>query len=673
MTEQSFSPTYGRYPPGVTDGGYSSNVLSARRATSAAPRGVTVRQLLFHLNAIFDRSSKKRLLVATLLSIVTSLLDTLAIALVLPLVNLATGRGASSAVVRAISEVTGLHDDGSLTALVAGFVVSLFILKDLGTLAFTWWLTGFIYTERVQTSARILDYMLRAPYSEVGRRSQADLMRSMDSAVVTVFTLSLGGLMNGFTACFAVASILTTLFVVAFIPTLALTVYFGVATMIFARLTRPRASTAGKSINEASVDGYKMAFAALGTVKEIKLRGSQTYFVNRFRDAQLRGAYAARTANFIGVSPRYLLEIMFVLAVGIVLVTTQPSSHSGSGPGISVIALYVTAGFRILPAVTSLLSSVSNIRVGADSLQTVQNEVEAARAARREDARKSSPGAETFRDFAELRFDDVTFRYPDSSGQALKGVSFRIERGQSVALVGASGAGKTTLVDLLLGLRSPTNGSIFVDNTCLARRLGDWQGAIGYVAQEVYILDASLVENVAFDVPRNLIDRDRVLTVLDQAELSQVLDELPDGLDTQLGERGTRLSGGQRQRVGIARALYRSPSVLVLDEATSALDNETEHRINMSIARLHGSVTIVVVAHRLSTVRNVDNILFLDSGRVAGEGTFEVLRSANHNFARLVALGSLDAPQDNPGESLASDDDSPRASGAQVPPDDHAH
>ena len=607
-----------------------------------------MRQLLSHLNAIFDRRSKRRLLFATLGSIATSLLDTLAIALVLPLIDLATGRGASSAVVRSIAEVTGLHDDSSLTTLVAGSVVALFILKDLGTLTFTWWLTGFIYGERVRTSARILDHMLRAPYADVGRRSQADLMRSMDSAVLQVFNLSISGLMYGFAACFAVASILTTLFVVAFVPSLALTVYFGFATLAFARFARPRALAAGKELNEASVDGYKTAFAALGAVKEIKLRGSQTYFVNRYREAQLRGAYAGRTANFIGVCPKYLLEIMFVLAVGIVIVTAQPTHHGGTRQGIGLIALFVTAGFRILPAVTSVLSNVSNIRVGADSLETVHNEVVAARAARHDDARRPSVGAETFGGFAEFRFDDVTFRYPDSSAEALKGVSFRVQRGQSVALVGGSGAGKTTLVDLFLGLRNPTSGAILVDGSDLAQGLGDWQDAIGYVAQEVYILDASLLENVAFDVPRDRIDRGRVLRALDQAELSQVLDDLPDGLDTQLGERGTRLSGGQRQRVGIARALYRSPSVLVLDEATSALDNETEHRINRAIARLHGSVTIVVVAHRLSTVRNVDSIVFLDSGRVAGQGTFDGLRSANPDFARLVALGSLDAPPDAP-------------------------
>jgi ATP-binding cassette subfamily C protein len=240
-----------------------------------------------------------------------------------------------------------------------------------------------------------------------------------------------------------------------------------------------------------------------------------------------------------------------------------------------------------------------------------------------------------------LTVESVSFRYEGTRRLVLEDVSLTVQRGESVAIVGTSGAGKSTLVDLILGLHRPQQGVIRVDGVNIADDVEGWQRQIGLVPQEVYLLDASLRENVAFGIPDDEIDDDRVTTAIRRAQLEQFVVGLPEGLATETGERGVRLSGGQRQRLGIARAFYTDPQVLVLDEATSALDNATEAELSSMIAELHGTLTMIVIAHRLSTVKNCDRVFLLEHGRLSASGTFEQLLATSPAFARLAELARL--------------------------------
>jgi ABC-type multidrug transport system fused ATPase/permease subunit len=304
---------------------------------------------------------------------------------------------------------------------------------------------------------------------------------------------------------------------------------------------------------------------------------------------------------------------------------------------VGLVALFVAAGFRVLPSVSALLASASNVRVGVVFVDLVHAEIVAARTSVPVD-RGAAPLP--FGDV--LHVEDVSFRYPESNVDALTGVTLSVPRGTTTALVGGSGAGKTTLVDIILGLHSPTAGRVSVDGNDIRERLAGWQRNLAYVPQEVYILDATLAENIAFDQDRDAIDEQRLARSVDRAQLRGLVSSLPHGVDTPVGEKGTRLSGGQRQRIGIARALYREPEMLVLDEATSALDNETEHRIGQTLAALRGEITVLIVAHRLSTVRDADQIVFLSEGTVQAAGTFSEVRERSPEFARMVELGSLE-------------------------------
>lgn len=597
-----------------------------------------MRHLLRRLSDILDRPTKFRLALATVVSLVLALLDTAAIVLMLPLVELASGNPPVSGLMTTVARVLGNPPVGRLTLYVTIAVVGLFVAKDLGALGFTWWMARFKGLNRVRTSSALLRHFLTAPYTEVSRRSTSELIRTMVDAVIQVYGSVVYGLMQVVTSGLSLLAILGALLYTAPLPTLALVAYLGLASALYLRVMKPKAVRAGENSAAASEVAWRSALGALGGLKETRVRGSEAVFVRRFEAASLRGVRPAQIAEFIGAAPRYFLEILFIIAVGVILVvgTASGPGSTGASSVVGLLAMFVAAGFRTLPAVTAVLSNVNAIRFGLPYLALVHDEIH--RMAKLEAPQRPTKRLALER---EVFVDDVAFRYPGGSHDALDGVTLTLPYGSSLALVGGSGAGKTTLIDLLLGLHQPARGRVSVDGQDIAENLRGWQANIGYVPQDVFLLDATLAENIAFDEPRDQIDMVRLQAAINQAQLGDVVDALPDGVDTYLGERGSRLSGGQRQRVGIARALYRNPRVLVLDEATSALDNETEHRISTVITALRGKVTVVTVAHRLSTVRHADAIAFMVDGRIVSIGTFEQLRHSNAQFDQLVRLGSL--------------------------------
>ncbi len=598
-----------------------------------------MRDLLAKLRLIFDRRTKVKLMLATVGSVAVSLLDTLAIALVLPLVDLATGTGSPSGPTAWIAEQLGNPERGTLTIILTVAVVGLFILKDLGSIAFNWWISGFIAYERVKVSSRLLRHFLTVPYPMISRRSSADLLRSMNDSVFNLFNFTVSGLMNSVTSAIAILAIIAALFVVAPLPTLGVVAYVALAGLLYVGLIKPRATAAGRAMSGAFVESWRTAFAALGAMKEVRIRGSQEHFVGNYRAAAGQAAHASRTANFLAGLPKYVLEILFIAAVGLVLLLSALTANvQGGSSVVALLALFVAAGFRVLPAITGLLGSLSSIKVGTASLDIVVDELRVMSSLGHAD-RAHEPA---LRLAESIELSAVSFRYPEADSDVLSGVDLTIPSGSSIAFVGGSGAGKSTLVDLIVGLYTPHSGRICVDGVDVVAHRSQWQKNIGYVPQDVHLLDASLAENIAFDVDRVAIDEGRLAAAIEQAQLSDMLTELPQGIDTPLGEKATRLSGGQRQRVGIARALYHQPQLLVLDEATSALDNETEHRISETITGLHGAVTVIIVAHRLSTVRHCDQIAYLKNGRIESVGTFDELRRHNPEFANLVRLGSLE-------------------------------
>jgi ABC-type multidrug transport system fused ATPase/permease subunit len=353
----------------------------------------------------------------------------------------------------------------------------------------------------------------------------------------------------------------------------------------------------------------------LGGAKDVKIRGCEQEFLDQFRHHSDGQARMAALQSLVHQVPRLWFELLAVAAL-LLLTAVMVWQGTPSERLLPMLGLFATVAFRMLPSVNHMTSAIHRLRTADGMLIDLAKELSLADATA--PIRPTTPLS--FRDAIVL--DNVRFRYPGSHENVLDSVSIRIPHGASVGFVGGSGAGKSTLVDVILGLLPPAAGRVTVDGTDIHDNLRGWQDTIGYVSQTIYLCDDSIRRNIAFGVPEKDVDDAAVRRALKAAQLDEFVDSLPAGADTFVGERGVRLSGGQRQRIGIARALYHDPEVLVLDEATSALDVDTEKGVMAAVNALHGTKTLIIVAHRLTTVADCDTLYRLEKGRVVQSGSF---------------------------------------------------
>ncbi|MBV7411181.1 ABC transporter ATP-binding protein/permease [Dermabacteraceae bacterium TAE3-ERU27] len=601
-----------------------------------ADGGAGIIPALLQLNDLLARGVKVRILLIAILSVIFGVMETVGIIMVLPLVDLAAGNNNLPGFANRLTSYLGVGDTRGTGVLLVCLVVGIFILKDVGTIWFNFWKARFISTERAATQVQMMQGYMSLPWQDYRGRTTAEMVRTIHDAVSRVYGSVVGGFISLIASAFTVLSILVALFAAIPLQALIIMLYFAFGATLYMRFIKPRTLKVGKEIMEASVQGYVAAFDGLAGYKEITLRHTEGYFVEKYRIAANRDAAANATAEFYTSIPKFLLEILFISAVGILLLYMFLVGDQGQAVG--TMALLVAAGFRLLPNVSAIISAINNVRLGSESLDIISQENKVIKAG----SILSEGFSKRLGYKHQIVLEDVHFRYNGSDCDVLNGVSLNIPYGSSVAFVGGSGAGKTTLVDIILGLLSPTSGKVLVDGYDISSDVRGWQENVAMVSQEVYVSNASVLQNIVFDKPSGCVEEKRLLTTVERAQLKDLISNLPEGMETLCGERGGRLSGGQRQRIGIARALYREPSLLVLDEATSALDNETEKKITDTIDALGGDVTVVVVAHRLSTVKNVDQVVYLENGKVSGVGSFRELQKTNEKFAQLVALGKLD-------------------------------
>ena len=363
-----------------------------------------------------------------------------------------------------------------------------------------------------------------------------------------------------------------------------------------------------------------MERAALGSFDAAALRFSRTQYISAT----------------LGMLPRFVLE---VIAFGGILLLVLVLMHRGEGLAtvLPVVSVYAFAGYRLMPALQMIYDSATMLRFAAPAIHRLFKSMQEIAV----EVKPVQSHAEKIVPRQSIGFKQVTYSYPGADRPALKGLSLSISVPSTVGVVGKSGSGKTTAVDVILGLLQPQIGSLQVDNVDITPDvLPAWQGSLGYVPQQIFLADDSVAANIAFGRLEGDIDRAAVERAARAANLHDfIVEELPEGYDTSVGERGIRLSGGQRQRIGIARALYHEPQVLVLDEATSALDNLTEEAVMEAVRNLGGKTTVILIAHRLTTVRDCDHIFILDRGRLVGEGTFEELSRTHPQFRALAGHG----------------------------------
>lgn len=568
-------------------------------------------------------------------SLILAGLDMIGVLAMLPLMQLITTGKADGLFLETVSAIIGTTDVATLLPLVAGLVMVAFLVKSVGALLFRWWLLGRTTRISALASAELMRRYVQAPYSAHRQRSASEIYRNINDATMQASSVLLATVSMA-TDIMTMAAIVVILTLSSPISTLFAGVMFGVIVFGTQRILRRRQLSLGEVTAAASLQAWQSLMPGIEGFREARLTASSDVFVNRFRGARLRGAHAQRLMNILSDIPRYMLEIAFILAIaGIagVLVLTGAQSQI-----LTVLGVFAAASVRLMPTLTRITANVATMRGGSAGLRIMVEALDELQSGGQYE--QKAMAAPTISGDITVR--ELTFRFPDSTENVLDGISLSIPENQTTAFVGSSGAGKSTLLDLLLGLLTPTSGDIHCGGRDIGDDLAAWHAGLGVVPQEVFLANLSLAENIAFGQKKDEIDLVRLDEVVQMSLLEEVVAGLPNGLDTLVGDRGTRLSGGQRQRLGLARALYRRPNVLILDEATSALDNATEYEIAQTLQRLQGSMTIVVVAHRLSTVRHVDQLVLLRRGLVAESGTFDEVRVRDAEFARLVKLGSLE-------------------------------
>ncbi len=599
---------------------------------------------------------KRRLLfLATGVQVSLGVLDLIGIALVGLVAAIAvSGLGVSSIPPWAQSFLDGVGFGGltisQLSVVIALSAVLILVLKTLLSALMARRITRFLANRQADVSVRLAREFLSRPLIDVQRWTTPEAIYALGSGVAAATVMLLGSAIIIASEVFLFTIVAGALLVYDPILTVTAAGFFAVIVLFLHRVLGRWTARNAATMRDASIDTLTAVSEALGTYRETTVMNRRDLYVSRYETLVGRFAGATATSTFIQEIPKYVLEAALylgVLLLGIVQFLTQDWATAAA-----TVALFLAAGSRVIPAMLRLQGAGITIRNGSVQAQPTfylsdflaRNGASNAHGSgdRISAAEIHQHVVRGYPDFtADVQILDVFLTYPDASEAALDGVSFSASPGTSVALVGATGSGKSTLADVVLGVLQPDSGSVTISGVEPRVAVQRWPGAIGYVPQNVALVAGTVRQNVALGLPDEVIDDELAWEALRRAHLADFLIASREGLDTPIGERGFKLSGGQRQRLGIARALYTRPRLLVLDEATSALDAETEQAIIQTLLELEGEVTTLTVAHRLATVRNADQVLYLNKGRIQARGSFEQVRSSVPDFDKAAALLGL--------------------------------
>jgi ABC-type multidrug transport system fused ATPase/permease subunit len=600
--------------------------------------------------ALLRPPDRRKLVIAACLQAATGVLDVIGVLLLGLVATLGTttiSGAATPAAIQSVIDALGLGARSTQSVLaIVGLAAGAFLLaKSVLALYINRRVLRFLANRQTDVSVRLTRTVLSRPLLELQEQSSQQVTYALTDGVNVAMVSLLGSTVIGLTEAATLLILGVALFILNPVVTVGAVAYFALIVFLMQRFLGRRISLWGKIQGESAIAGRSLIQEALGTYREIWVLDRREHYADRvavLRDINSR-AYAGTT--FIGLVPKYLLEA--ALVVGALALVTSQFLWSDPTTAIGTVTLFLVAATRVLPSILRLQQAVLILRNSAGAALPTYELAERL-------GTHWSTGSLAARDSARLPSDregapfegaidisDVWLTYPGSDVPAIRGVSLKAEAGASIALVGPSGAGKSTLADLIMGVLKPDTGTALLSGVSPIEAIGSWPGAIAYVPQSVYIADGTIRANVALGLPDSLIDEAAVWRALARAQLDVFARTLPNQLDTEVGENGTRLSGGQQQRLGLARALYTEPRLLVLDEATSSLDAETEHAVTEVVTGLHGTVTTVVIAHRLSTVLDASLVLYLEDGWLISSGSFAEVRAAVPRLELQARLSGL--------------------------------
>ncbi len=564
---------------------------------------------MYKIWSILDYQYKRNFFIIFILICIGIFFETMGVGLIVPVVNIAAaGENSLPDFLKNNDVIYKLIEEKSLLFYSIILFLVFFILRTCILLIIEYYKQRFVYSLQRNLSYKLFSRYLSNDYEFFLKSNSSIFIRNIitEIGILANVTQSFLIIISEILVCLALFALMSFFEPLATMITASIML---AGALSFYLIVKNNVAKWGYERHEFDAYRIKNLQQGFGSIKEILISNSQKFFLNSFKKNTYKTMESGRKQNTVLQMPRLLLELLAIFSlvlIAFILINNDKSSSEVAGS----LALFAAAAFRLMPSANRILTAAQTLRYAKAVTNTIHDEI-----------KNHSEFNETSHNIAKIEnanivFNEVSFSYDEADSQTLNNINLNINDNSTVAFIGPSGSGKSTLVDLILGVLKPTSGKITVNNNEIKNILLDWQSSIGYVPQDIYLNDETLRENIAFGVESSLIDDKRIQKCIDLANLKDFVDELPLGINTKVGERGARISGGQLQRVGIARALYKEPSVLILDEATSALDSNTEKKIMDAVFNLSGEMTIIIIAHRLSTIQSCDYLYELENGNI---------------------------------------------------------
>ncbi len=581
----------------------------------------TFGMVLLKIWGMFDQRQRRNAFILLFLMLIGVGLETIGIGMVVPLIAMLSGKELFESY-PFIQDLLLALGNPSHEVKIIGFMVVMvviFVVKNIYLAFLAYMQARYSYNVRKVVSNRLFKNYISQPYTFHLQRNTSQLIQIITeetTLLATAVLMPLLLLISEFLMAISISFLL--IYMTTWLSILSI-LLLGGGGVLFYRYFRKRLKNWGEQRHYHESQRIQNIQQGFGAIRDIKILGREEAFLRKFEHHNKLGARLLRNNTIANQLPRLWFEILAIIGLAFIVVISI-NQNEGTDKLLTVMGLFAAASFRLAPSATRIVGSLQKLRFSHITVNTIAEELNNVPESFNIQSGNCSTAEQSIKNL--IRLKNVSYKYPLSSNLSLNNINLDIHKGQTVGFIGTSGAGKTTLINVVLGLLKPTSGEIIVDETNIYENLRCWQDQIGYVPQSIYLSDESLKSNIAFGIREQDIDQGLINKAVQMANLSEFINTLADGIETIVGERGTRLSGGQQQRIGIARALYHQPPILVLDEATSALDAQTEKEVMEAIQMLHGQKTILIVAHRLTTVEGCDVIFRLENGELQAAGTY---------------------------------------------------